>query len=227
MAIVCAVRRASLEIATSSWRRNYGYPGLFDVVSRARVLQNLTLTQQVFVDLWEVRLRPGKKAQDLVGVFGIEAATPVAPRSSGDLVVVRAPFHGFLKRLYFEYGVSFTPPLDFAPESIRLTLVGTDAAMARSFAYLRRTGIGFKTLSAGPYAGIGPRALHLLTSRQREVLEAAFRAGFYEIPSKITARQLAKKLGTSHQAVLSALHRAERRLIGAAVREGPSYEGDK
>lgn len=217
MAMAFAVRRAEIRIFTASWKRNYGYGGLFEVVERARVLQNLTLTERQFVDLWEVRFLPGKRASDLVGAFGIEAASPAASRAGRDLVVVRAPFHGFLKKLYFEYGVAFQPPIEFAPDSIRVTLVGSPTAMRRALAYLRRLHFAFDMLSAGTFAGPREDPLAGLTDRQRAVLELAFARGYFDVPARVTARALARELSTSHQAVLDTLHRGERRLVSAAL----------
>lgn len=221
------MRRAELRILTSSWKRNYGYFDLFEVVESARVLQNLTLTQQLFADLWEVRLRPGKTAQDLIGRFGIDTVSPVAPRGARELVVVRAPFHGFLKRLYFEYEVSFVAPIDFLPEAIRITLVGSDSAMRRSLSYLRRSRIEFETISAGRYVGQSNELLGSLTVHQQRVLEMAFEQGYFDVPSRVRTRDLAKLLGTSHQAVVDTLHRAERRLIASAIRQGRWSQGER
>ncbi len=219
------MRQARLSISTASWTRNFGYPELFGVVSTARVVQNLTLTQQTFVDLWEVRFLPGKEPGDLVGVFGIESASRVAPRGRADLVVVRAPFHGFLKRLYFDYGVSFQPPIDFHPESITFSLVGADAALAGALAYLRRSRLDVKTLEAGRWAGRGEDPLGALTPRQRDVLRAAYGRGYFAVPRTCDARELASQLGVSHQAVVDILRRAERRLVAQAIRSSPSEEG--
>ena len=221
------MRRAELRILTASWKRNYGYGDLFLAVEHARVLQNLTLTQNLFVDLWAVRFQPGKGPRDLVGPFGIESASPVATRGGLDLVVVRAPFHGFLKKLYFEYGVSFHPPLDFRPDAIRVTLIGSDAAMGRALGYLRRSKIAFQTISAGRYEGAWSEGVAGLTPHQRKVLELAFARGYFDVPGKVTSRDLAKELGTSHQAAIDTLHRAERHLISAALGAGRSGEVTK
>lgn len=218
------MRRAQIQIFTASWKRNYGYFDLFGVVEWARVLQNLTLTQHQFVDLWQVRFLPGRGPKDLVGAFGIESASPAAARAGRDLVVVRAPFHGFLKKLYFEYGVAFEPPLDFTRESIRVTLVGSDAAMGRALAYLRRSRFAFKTLSAGAFSGPRQDPVADLTARQREVLELAFSRGYFEVPARVTARDLAKELRTSHQSLLDTLHRAERRLLASLLARERSRE---
>ncbi|HEX9709372.1 MAG TPA: helix-turn-helix domain-containing protein [Candidatus Thermoplasmatota archaeon] len=218
------MRRARLSVSTASWTRNFGYPELFGVVVSARVVQNLTLTQQTFVDLWEVRFLPGKAAPDLVGAFGIEAASRVAPRGRHDLVLVRAPFHGFLKRLYFGFGVSFQPPIDFRRDAIEFTVVGSDAAFASALAYLRRSRLAVETLEAGRWSGRGADPLEALTPRQRTVLRAAYGRGYFDVPAKADARSLAREMGVSHQAVVDILHRAERRLVAQALEAAPPEE---
>ncbi len=218
------VRRAQLSISTASWTRNFGYPELFRIVSSARVVQNLTLTRQTFVDLWEVRFLPGKGPDDLVGVFGIESASRVAPRQKGDLVLVRAPFHGFLKRLYFDFGVSFLPPIEFRPHEIAFTVVGSDAAFGAALAYLRRSRLDVETHQAGRWSGRREDPLESLTPRQRTVLRAAHARGYFDVPARTDARTLARALGVSHQAVIDTLHRAERRLVAHALRAAPSEE---
>lgn len=211
------MRLTTLQVFTSSWKRNFGYFGLFEVVESARVVQNLTLTKHEFVDLWEVRFRAGKSARDLVGKFGIKAASPAAARGRKDLVVVRAPFHGFLKHLYFDFGVSFQPPIDLERGAIRVTLVGADAAMSRGLSYLRRSRIAYETLQSGAFSGPRHDTIASLTSHQRKVLTLAHDRGYFDVPARTTVRALARQLGTSHQAVADTLHRAERRIVGAAL----------
>jgi hypothetical protein len=216
------VRLARIEVLTSSWKRNFGYFDLFEVVEAARVVQNLTLTKRAFVDLWEVSFSRGCSASDLEGRFGIRSASLAAPGRRADLVVVRAPFHGFLKHLYFDHGVSFVPPIDLRPDAIRVALVGTDAALAGGLAYLRRSRLAFTIIESRAFRGPRQGSLDALTPHQREVVALAYARGFFDVPAKATARDLARELKSSHQAVLDTLHRAERRLVASALGGAPA-----
>ena len=52
-----------------------------------------------------------------------------------------------------------------------------------------------------------------LTDRQREVIRAAFEAGYYEWPRECTGEDVAKELGITSATVSEHLHAAERKLI--------------
>lgn len=54
---------------------------------------------------------------------------------------------------------------------------------------------------------------HLLTDRQQEVLERAFRAGYYEVPRDCTLASVAADLGVDTSTASEVLRRAEARLV--------------
>ncbi len=56
-----------------------------------------------------------------------------------------------------------------------------------------------------------------LTDEQREALVAAFESGYYDIPRKTTADELAAELGISHQALSERFRRAYEHLVVGAV----------
>ncbi len=54
---------------------------------------------------------------------------------------------------------------------------------------------------------------HKLTEQQYETLRSAMNRGYYEIPRKVTTKDLAEELGVSHQAVSERLRRGHRSLV--------------
>lgn len=63
-----------------------------------------------------------------------------------------------------------------------------------------------------------------LTDRQREVLETAFAAGYYEWPRRATGEEVAAELGISSPTFSEHIHTAERKLLSAAF-QGPTAFG--
>jgi predicted DNA binding protein len=73
--------------------------------------------------------------------------------------------------------------------------------------------------SLGEYDGSeGPLAD--LTGRQREVLEAAYAAGYYEVPRDASTEDVATELGVDPSTVAEHLQRAERNLLTRHLQAG-------
>jgi hypothetical protein len=58
-----------------------------------------------------------------------------------------------------------------------------------------------------------------LTDRQREVVRAAFEAGYYEWPRESTGEQVAEELGISSATFSEHIHTAERKLLAVLLNE--------
>lgn len=59
--------------------------------------------------------------------------------------------------------------------------------------------------------------LDALTARQREVLEAAYELGYYEVPREATADEIARRLDLDRSTVTEHLQRAERNLLSTVL----------
>jgi predicted DNA binding protein len=66
-------------------------------------------------------------------------------------------------------------------------------------------------LTDANFSPISP--LNQLTEKQREVLIAAHKMGYYDIPRRITSQELGKKLGLVDSTVVEHLRKAEQRLM--------------
>ena len=100
--------------------------------------------------------------------------------------------------------------------SQRVTLVGTDEAFARA-EYDPPEGVDITIERTGEYHPEGSRLLDALTARQREVLEAAVEAGYYETPREATHEDVADRLDCSPATVSEHLQKIERAVFGALV----------
>lgn len=78
-----------------------------------------------------------------------------------------------------------------------------DALLTR----LRQIGIPFETERVEPYRSPGG-----LTPRQQEVLDAAYREGYFDVPRRVTLAQLAERLGVAKSTLSETLRRAQRRM---------------
>jgi len=108
-------------------------------------------------------------------------------------------------------------PIELTEEGCqRVTLVGTEAAFARAD-YGPPEGVEIEIERTGEYHPEGGRLVDALTRRQREVLEAAVAAGYYETPRQATHEEVAERLDCSPATVSEHLQKAERAVFGALV----------
>lgn len=95
---------------------------------------------------------------------------------------------------------------------IDVSIVGTQDALARSIAAYEARGIDVVLQRITDYAG--PRtSLDAMTDRQREVLEAAYELGYFEMPRQASATDVAVELELDPSTVTEHLRRAERNLL--------------
>ncbi|QPV64865.1 helix-turn-helix domain-containing protein [Halosimplex litoreum] len=99
----------------------------------------------------------------------------------------------------------------------RVTLIGTEAAFASAAEFDEPPGYDITVEKTGEYHPEGGRLLDALTSRQREVLEAAVDVGYYEAPREATHEDVAAAAGCSPATAGEHLQKVERAVFGALV----------
>ena len=62
-----------------------------------------------------------------------------------------------------------------------------------------------------------PNVMAHLTEKQKQAIETAYRAGYYEYPKRTDLRQLAKRAGISLTTFQEHLKKAENKLISAQI----------
>ena len=97
---------------------------------------------------------------------------------------------------------------------LKLTIIGSSRAIQRAAADLPE-GVSLSLRRLGNYDPDVDRGEPVLSDRQREVFEVAFREGYYEVPRETTQRELAAALGLATGTVGEHLQRIEANLAAA------------
>jgi predicted DNA binding protein len=105
------------------------------------------------------------------------------------------------------------PPIGIGDGKIKISFLGSEKQVKNFMEKIDELGIRYRVvlLADANFSPISP--LNRLTEKQREVLIAAFKLGYYAIPRKITSEELAKKLGLVDSTVVEHLRKAEQRLM--------------
>lgn len=125
----------------------------------------------------------------------------ITKQSSGILPIIRDN-HGMLQQMNQFYGTSrIIDIITFNREDLKTIIEGLRELGSVRLEQLKPFGDPSSSLS----------------TRQAEVLELAFEAGYYDWPRPTDAETLANKLGISHATFLEHLRKAEKKIIDEAL----------
>jgi predicted DNA binding protein len=112
----------------------------------------------------------------------------------------------------YSYDLVWDTPTMFTHDKILCSVIGTEENLKRFLDSITFAG-DIKHVSYTKATYSEDSLLSCLTEKQREVLIAANKYGYYAYPRKITSEQLARQVGLSKPTVVQHLRKAEVRLI--------------
>ena len=119
--------------------------------------------------------------------------------------------HGLLGDIVVKTGVHIRPPLELEKGVIKVNLIGTSKSI---YQFLNETEkLKNMTMEIIRRSELKYISKPRLTRRQELILRAAVKFGYYDLPRRITNRELAKKLGLSASTVAEHLRKVENRIM--------------
>lgn len=177
-------------------------------------LLRLDLRQGVKVGVVRVRLCPGSTVQDLssTGLFDLIEVIEDRGEEAVCLVKVRAPTGFEELREKADLEIKWVPPMKVSRERIVYSFIGEDEQIQKMIGLLKGFGTAV-TVSVHEAHFTSAEALAALTPRQRELLVAAKRLGYYDYPRRASAEDVARAVGLSRSTAVEHLRKAENRLL--------------
>ena len=188
----------------------------FQKIKSLRLIYFLRQDPQEFAAISEVEFKDStSKVEDLLtGGFLVEAQVLERQKNGAYLVFLRGgpSLSSVLSAIGIESGYLF-PPIGIGDGKIKISFLGSEKQVKNFMEKIDELGIRYRVvlLADANFSPISP--LNRLTEKQREVLMAAYKLGYYEIPRKITSEELAKKLGIVDSTLVEHLRKAEQRLM--------------
>lgn len=112
----------------------------------------------------------------------------------------------------YSFDLVWDTPTVFSQDKFLCSVIGTEENLKRFLSLITFAGV-IKQVSYTKATYGEESCLSCLTEKQRTVLIAANKYGYYAYPRKITSEKLAKKIGLSKPTVLQHLRKAETRMI--------------
>lgn len=208
------MQRLLLDVPRDELARFDEMPNLHTCES-FRVVHQFRLDRSKFAGICEVKCAVKKCGPHcLVGRAGITKAEELSQFDDGTYL---AYFEGRPNSdwagLVSFVGAHLYPPFELTPKAWRINVVGTSRQVGRFLSRLRAMKLRFHVRSVGRAAFPAPSALSVLTRRQRDVLSAAYRLGYYGVPRRADSARIARDLRLSKATTVEHIRKAEKRIM--------------
>ena len=181
-------------------------------------LVRLDFQHGIKVGIMEVTMREGHSIEDLDLPPPAEVVSVI--QSSGNtytcVVQVQAPKEMLGLFQEFDLDLIWDTPMGFSEGALVLSVVGEDEELRKLMGIIDKIG-EVRQMHVQPASFHQEDMLANLTKRQREVLIAAKRYGYYDYPRRMNAEELAKRVGVSKATVVEHLRKAEGRLVASLL----------
>jgi len=194
----------------------------FEHIESYEVLEVLKMDfeQALFVDLIEVRTKEGVSIDDLPLIGNMEVLSVISSDGNRHTCLVRGREEGEAAENYsvFDLDLLYTTPSFQSADRVVISFIGLQKNLMAFVEMMRGGDVGKIVNMTFKRAAYQRRdVLSVLTDRQREVLLAAYRFGYYDLPKGITSERLSQRLALSKPTMLEHLRKAERRILEAVV----------
>ncbi len=181
-------------------------------------LVRLDFHQGIKVGVMEVTMKEGFTIEDLT--LPPPARVVSVIQSAGQVhtcvVQVQAPKEMLSIFREFDLDLIWDTPMGFTGDSLVLSVVGEDEELRKLMGAIDTIG-EVREMNVQPASFHREDIMANLTDRQREVLVAAKRYGYYEYPRRMNAKELSKRMGVSKATLVEHLRKAEGRLMASLL----------
>ncbi len=185
-------------------------------IKSLELLYFLKQDHQEFAAISQVEFKDSnsKVEELLMGGLLVEVQELTHEKNGAYIVYLRSgpSLSSVLGSIGIESGFLF-PPLGIGDGKVKFSFLGNEQQIKDFMGGISAIGIHYRVvlLTDANFSPTSP--LNQLTEKQQEILLAAYKLGYYDIPRKITSQELAKKLGLVDSTVVEHLRKAELRLI--------------
>jgi len=179
-------------------------------------LLRLDLKRGIKVGVVRIRLAPGSTVESIgpTSLFDIKMVDVLERKGDELICLMKVKARGGFEDLRekADLDISWTAPMMVSRDRIVYSFIGEEDQIKAMVELLKE--FGERTRVSVHNATFGEcNTLSMLTVRQKEIVVAAKRLGYYRYPREANAEDVAKALGLSTSTVVEHLRKAEIRLI--------------
>ncbi len=215
------MRLMVVDVPRPALGRMLGWPASLDALRSVKLVSYVRTDPKEVATIWHVNFPGGPSKLEALFPRNRTRVRVLESTSDGEYILFVRQRQGGrpagIQNLFAKAGAHVVLPYEINEETVRLTYLGTGVQLRRVVAYLRREGVEARILSVTEARFGLDSPLTRLTSKQRQVVLAAFDSGYYEIPRRTGSRQLATKLRIRAGTLVAHRRKAEARIMAAVI----------
>ena len=210
------MRKLTIEMEPDETFQEY-MKDAFQKIESYEILEALKINYEdgICVDLIEVTTRPGISIEDVKNIDRMEIISII--RSDGEKHTCLGKYFETEENmgLFRETDLDLiqSSPTIIARDKITATMIGENENLNKFVDMLKRNGMKILKLNITKAAYQKHDILNVLTDKQRDILIAAHRYGYYDYPKKINSQKLSEKVSLGKATLVQHLRKAEGRLL--------------
>ncbi len=211
------MRQVTLEIELNEAGREERR-STFEHIISYEVLEVLKMDfeQALFVDLIECVTKEEVSIHDLRYIGNMEILSVIGSEGNRHTCLVKGHEEGEAAENYsvLDLDLIYTTPSFQSRDRVVLSFIGEQKNLLKFVAMLKEGEVGeIVNMTFKRAAYQRKDLLSVLTDKQREVMVAAYRYGYYDLPKRIGSERLAERVNKSKPTMLEHLRKAERRIL--------------
>jgi predicted DNA binding protein len=200
--------------------RTLGYGEFFNYITQLELMNTFQYDQNNFFALERVVFKP-EAMKDWENVMKtkllVEFVQPLSITDNTVICIAKSTNKGgFIPMLQRPGFWALMPPVVLTSESITTTIICEDAYLTELHDLIEKFDPDFKILAISDLTkalAFDQVLLPHFTERQREIAQFAVKMGYYEIPKKTSAEDIAKQLNISVSGLNAHLRKIEARIM--------------
>jgi hypothetical protein len=210
------MRKLILELEPYEMIRKELKP-MFDIIDSFELLETLKIDWEdgIRVDLMELHLKEGLSIHEINVIGDMEILSILKSEGSKHTCLIKYSEPEDSRDLFkeFELDLINTTPFFLSDTKHTYSVIGDNESLNKWVELIKERIGKIENMTFKKAAYQKHDILSVLTDKQKEVLLAAKKHGYYKYPKKIKSEDLAKKIGISKNTTIEHLRKAEERLM--------------
>jgi predicted DNA binding protein len=189
----------------------------FASIRSFEILETLKMDYEegICIEIMEFTLKEGVSIDEIRTVGDLEILSVLKSIGDRHTCLVRYTEPEETKGLFQEsdLGLIHTIPTIISPGKFTVSMMGERKNLSDFIGQIRKNAGTIRKMAVRRAAYQKADILAVLTDKQRDVMVAAYRNGYYDYPKKISSQRLCKKVNISKPTLLQHMRKAEGRIL--------------